>query len=144
MNKPVLSLALSLVLILACAPVHASEVMPEAGMQQGNPVDKFTGTVWQKTAEAEKLSFLFGVESAITVEFFVNSKVVEKAAKEGKRPVYTLSPFEKGWMKALKGVSRTEVVKMVDQWYAANPQRLDRPVMSVIWYEIIEPRLAVK
>ena len=70
------------------------------------------------------------METAITVEFFVNSKVVEKAAKEGKRPVYTLSPFEKGWMKALKGVSRAEVVKMVDQWYAANPQRLDRPVMG--------------
>ena len=58
--------------------------------------------------------------------------------------MYTLSPFEKGWMKAFKGVSRTEVIKMVDAWYAANPQRLDRPVMNVIWREIIEPRLDAK
>ena len=47
-------------------------------------------------------------------------------------------------MKAFKGVSRTEVIKMVDAWYAANPQRLDRPVMNVIWREIIEPRLDAK
>ena len=84
------------------------------------------------------------METAITVEYFVNGKVAEKAAKEGKRPVYTLSPFEKGWMKAFKGVNRAEVAKMVDAWFAANPQQLDRPVMSVIWYEIAVPRLAAK
>ena len=47
-------------------------------------------------------------------------------------------------MKAFKGVNRAEVAKMVDAWFAANPQQLDRPVMSVIWYEIAEPRLAAK
>ena len=72
-------------------------------------MDQLTGAVWQKTPEAEKLAFLFGVETAITVEYFVNGKVVEKATKEGKRPVYTLSPFEKGWMKAFKGMSRASV-----------------------------------
>ena len=144
MKKSVLCLALSLALVLAFAPVHATETVPEAENSKANPVDQFTGVAWQKTPEAEKLAFLFGVETAITVEYFVNGKVVEKAAKEGKRPVYTLSPFEKGWMKAFKGVSRAEVVKLVDDWYAANPQRLERPVMNVIWREIIEPRLDAK
>jgi len=143
-KKSVLCLALSLALVLAFAPVHATEIKPEADNAKANPVDQFTGTVWQKTPEAEKLAFIFGVETAITVEYFVNGKVVEKATKEGKRPVYTLSPFEKGWMKAFKGVSRAELVKLVDTWYAANPQSLERPVMSVIWYEIAEPRLAAK
>ena len=144
MKKSVLCLALSLALVLAFAPVHATETVPEAENSKANPVDQFTGVAWQKTPEAEKLAFLFGVETAITVEYFVNGKVVEKAAKEGKRPVYTLSPFEKGWMKAFKGVSRAEVVKLVDDWYAANPQRLERPDMNVIWREIIEPRLDAK
>jgi len=143
-KKSVLCLALSLALVLAFAPVHATEIMPESENFKANPVDQFTGTVWQKTPETEKLAFLFGVETAITVEYFVNGKIAEKAAKEGKRPVYTLSPFEKGWMKAFKGVSRAEVVKLVDAWYAANPQRLERPVMNVIWREIIEPRLDAK
>lgn len=144
MKKSVVCLALSLALVLAFAPVRATEIMPEAENSKANPVDQLTGAVWQKTPDAEKLAFLFGVETAITVEYFVNGKLAEKATKEGKRPVYTLSPFEKAWMKALKGVSRAEVAKMVDAWYAANPQRLDRPVMNVIWREIVEPRLDAK
>ena len=82
------------------------------------------------------------MESAITVEYFVNAKMTEKSAKAGKRPVYTLSPFEKGWMKAFRDVNRTEIIKMVDAWYAANPKSLDRPVLSVIWNELIAPRVA--
>ena len=144
MKKSVLCLALSLALVLAFAPVRAAENMPEADSSKANPVDQLTGALWQKTPEAEKLAFLFGVETAITVEYFVNGKVAEKATKEGKRPVYTLSPFEKGWMKAFKGMNRAEIVKMVDAWYTANPQSLERSVMSVIWYEIAVPRLAAK
>lgn len=94
------------------------------------------------TSESNKTAYLFGVESAITVEYFVNSQMTEKAAKAGKRPVYALSPFERGWMKAFRDVSRADIVKMVDNWYAANPKSLDRPVLSVIWYELIVPRLA--
>ncbi|MGE9986548.1 hypothetical protein [Desulfovibrio sp. SGI.169] len=140
MKKSLLSLGLVLVLALACVSVRAAESSDAAST--GNPVDQFTGAVWEKTAESNKAAFLFGVESAMTVEYFVNAKMTEKAAKAGKRPVYTLSPFEKGWMKAFKDVKRAEIIKMVDAWYAANPKSLDRPVLSVIWYELIAPRLA--
>lgn len=47
-------------------------------------------------------------------------------------------------MKAFKGMNRAQVAAEVDKWYAANPQSLDRPVMEVIWYELIAPRLAAK
>lgn len=142
MKKSVLSLGLVLALVLACAVVQAAE--SAIGSAQNNPVDQLTGAVWEKTTESNKAAFLFGVESAITVEYFVNSKVAEKAAKAGKRPVYTLSPFERNWMKAFDGVSRADIIKMVDQWYAAHPKQLDRPVLSVIWGELIKPRVAAK
>ena len=141
MRKSILSLGLALVLALACVSVQAAESNAAAGMT-GNRVDQFTGAVWEKTTESNKAAFLFGVESAITVEYFVNAKMTEKAAKAGKRPVYTLSPFEKGWMKAFRDVNRAEIIKMVDAWYAANPKSLDRPVLSVIWNELIAPRVA--
>lgn len=144
MKKSVLSLALVLALVLACAPVRAAESTAISNETQNNPVEQITGTVWQKTDDTNKASFLLGVESAITVEYFVNAKITEKAAKNGKKPTCTLSPFEKGWMKAFKDVSRQDIVKMIDKWYAANPDKLDRPVMSVIWYELIAPRLAAK
>ena len=142
-KKSVLSLGLVLALVLACAPVRAAEVAA-GDVAQNNPVEQLTGHVWQKTSETDKAAFLLGVESAITVEYFVNAKLAEKAAKSGKKPAYTLSPFEKGWMNAFKGVNRAEIITMVDQWYAANPDRLDCPVMSVIWYELIAPRIAKK
>ena len=137
MKKVIMSLSLALLLVLTGMSVQAAE-------DTANPVDQFTGKIWQETSDNGKAAFLFGIESAVTVEYFVNSKLTEKAAKDGKRPVYTLSPFEKGWMKAFKGVSRNEIIKMVDNWYASNPKGLDKPVLAVIWYELIVPRLAAQ
>ena len=144
MKKSVLSLGLVLALVLACAPVRAAETAAVSAAPHNNPVEQLTGVVWQKTTETDKAAFLLGVESAITVEYFVNGKIMEKAAKTGKKPTSTLSPFEKGWMKAFDNVNRADISKLVDSWYATNPDKLDRPVMGVIWYELIAPRLAAK
>lgn len=89
MKKSILSLGLALVLALAGVSVQAAEI----AVPQGNPVDQFTGSVWMNTSESNKTAYLFGVESAITVEYFVNSQMTEKAAKAGKRPVYALVPL---------------------------------------------------
>ena len=143
MKKSVLSLGLVLALVLACAPVRAAETTASA-VPHNNPDEQLTGAVWQQTTDTDKAAFLLGVESAITVEYFVNGKIMEKAAKTGKKPTSTLSPFEKGWMKAFDNVNRADIIKLVDSWYAANPDKLDRPVMGVIWYELIAPRIAAK
>lgn len=150
MKKSLLRLGLALVLTLTCATAQAAAAAASsddlvgnpAVNPAGNPVDQFTGEIWVDTTESDKAAYLFGIDSAVTVEYFVNARQTAKAAKAGKKPVYTLSPFEKGWMEAFSGVSRAEIIKMVDEWYAAHPKDLQRPVMSVIWYELIEPRLA--
>ncbi|WP_297047202.1 hypothetical protein [uncultured Desulfovibrio sp.] len=150
MKKSLLRLGLALVLALTCAAAQAAPAASSsdnpvgnpAVNPAGNPVDQFTGEIWVNTAESDKAAYLFGIDSAVTVEYFVNARQTAKAAKAGKKPVYTLSPFEKAWMEAFSGVSRAEIIKMVDAWYAAHPKDLQRPVMSVIWYELIEPRLA--
>lgn len=134
--------ALCCALILVGMPAISAEKL-QAGAPS-NPVDQFTGVLWQHSTETEKLAFLFGVESAIAVEHFVNAEITEEAVKEGKKPVYTLSPFEKGWMQAFKDVPREELARQVDAWYAAHPDQLQRPVMAVIWYEVIVHRLRVK
>ena len=107
----------------------------------GNVVDQLTGTLWQKSTLTEKLAFLLGVETAITVEHFVNDKVKEHVGKTGKKPISNLSPFEKGWMTVFKDTPRSSIAQLVDDWYAAHPDHLERPVMGVIWFEIIAPQL---
>ena len=150
MKKSLLRLGLALVLALTCAAAQAApaatssdNIVGDPNMNPaGNPVDQFTGEIWVNTTESDKAAYFFGIDSAVTVEYFVNSEMTAKAAKAGKKPVYTLSPFEKGWMEAFSDVSRADAIKMVDEWYAAHPKDLRRPVMSVIWYELIVPRLA--
>ncbi|HJA79157.1 hypothetical protein [uncultured Desulfovibrio sp.] len=138
MKKIIAALALALTLAVGSAPALAAQ----AAAKPTNPVDQFTGHVWLQTSRDNKAAFLFGVETAITVEYFVNSKVAEKAAKEGKAPSSNLSRFEKGWMTAMKEYSRDQIIEKIDAWYAANPDKQDIPVMNVIWFSLIKPALA--
>lgn len=107
-----------------------------------SPVEQFTGKYWVNSSETEKEAYLLGIESAIDIENVISSKMASDAAKAGKTTGYTLSPFEKGWMDAFGDTTpRRQIAADVDKWYSAHPQQLDRPVLSVIWYEVIEPRL---
>ena len=100
-------------LCLAAALVFGAAGVQAADQDKGNnPVLQFTGSVWQKSSLDNKLSFLFGMDTAIVTEYFVNSREAELAAKNGKMPVSNLSKFEKGWMKAFKDVKRTTMPGM--------------------------------
>ena len=138
MRKRMVSLLLALALVSGAAAVGAQE----QAVRSGDPVAQLTGEIWQKTSPDNKASFIFGMETAIAVEHAVNGKLTESAAAKGKTPVSTLSPFEKAWAKAFKDTSRRQIIQEVDAWYAANPGELSRPVMNVLWYHVIQPRLA--
>lgn len=108
----------------------------------GSPVEQFTGKYWVDTPETAKEAYLFGIESALEVQYYISKKMsADNSTRSKKASVFTLSPFGQGWMKALAGVPRKEIVAQVDKWYADHPQQLDRPVMNVLWYEVIKPRL---
>ena len=133
------TLALALVLTLGIATAQAGGA--------SNAVDDLTGAVWMQSSPDNKLALVYGVECAITVEFFVAQKLAEERAAKGSRKkntqelIDTLSPFEKGWAKAFEGVSREDIVQKVDAWYNAHPDQLARPVFAVLWYEMIAPKL---
>lgn len=130
---------LAILAMLAC-PILSNAEGP-GGNPSGNPVDQFTGKYWLDSTVDNQKAYLFGIDSAISVEAFIQNLQVSKKAKAGKKPVYTLSPFEKGWMEAFKGVSRDQIVEEVTKWYKDHPQDLDTPVLRVIWYELVVPRL---
>lgn len=115
--------------------------MQAGAADAGNPVEKLTGKVWMDSQPANKRAFLFGIDTVIAIDKTLADLRQQQAAKTGKKPVYVLSLFDKSWMKAFENTTRDQLIEQINQWYEANPQKLDRPVMDVIWYEIIEPRL---
>lgn len=136
MKKTISGLIIALALCLA-GPACAAE-----GQTAANPVEQFTGKYWVESTEQNKEAYLFGIESAVAVEYFISTHPAAKSGKTGKKAGFTLSPFEKGWMTAFKDTTRKQIASEVDKWYAEHPDQLNRPVLEVIWYELIEPRLA--
>ena len=43
--------------------------------------------------------------------------------------------------KGLKGHTLDSVRDGLDRWYAANPDRMQRPVIETIWFEMVVPGL---
>ena len=129
---------LAIVLVISfCSAALADEKLPTTN----SAVDVFTGELWQNTSPEEKQAFLYGIDTAVNVEVYVNDMIRENAKKTGKTVVSNLSPFEKGWMKAFKKMSRKEIILSVDNWYATHTDQLAVPVMKVIWDTLIEPKL---
>lgn len=139
MKKLVTGAVLALCLAFCAGPLCAAE---EASSEQApNPVEQFTGKYWVNTELTSKEAYLFGIESAIAIEYYINSRLAAKSAKAGKKPAFTLSPFEKGWMEAFRDTPRKQIVADVDKWYSDHPDQLGRPVLDVIWYQLIAPKL---
>ena len=68
MKKAIMSLCLAAALVFGAAGVQAAD--QDKG---NNPVLQFTGSVWQKSSLDNKLSFLFGMDTAIVTEYFVTA-----------------------------------------------------------------------
>jgi len=43
--------------------------------------------------------------------------------------------------RGLKGQTLDSVREGLNKWYAANPGRLDRPVIETLWFEMVVPGL---
>ncbi len=138
MRKILTSCVMALTLLLGGAALASAA-------EELNPVDIVTGDLWMMSKQEEKLSYILGVESAITVEYLINEKAKEsiKKGKKGKAvPLHTLSPFEKGWTQAFKNVKREEIVARVDSWLRAHPDQKKKPVLAIIWNELIVPNIS--
>ena len=114
---------------------------PLTESEHTNPVAKLNGKVWQQSSLESKKALLLGVECSVIIEHAIDAKRREQA-ETAKAPSLSssLSPFQKGWAQVFAGVSNEEIVSYIDAWYAANPDKLERPVFDVIWYKLIEPK----
>jgi hypothetical protein len=116
-----LGLALvAVTLSLSTVPLHAKELTPVTGRQ------------WTTATEQEKKAFLYGLGTMIQLEHELARQQNAPADRPSLVPTF------------IRGLERTNLVgvlRFVDDFFARNPARLDRPVVDVIWRDLVLPEV---
>jgi hypothetical protein len=115
-------------LILALTLAIASVATPIA---QAAEIPMVTGEQWTRSSEDVQKAYLVGV---------ANLTQVENAYFEGNPPSDKQS-FVPRLVKGLQGQTLDSVREGLNRWYAANPGKLQRPVIETIWFEMAVPGL---
>jgi len=129
------------VIVALCLLVlWAGSALTAAAADQPLPVDTskelkempvLTGDVWLKLHQDTKLAFIWGVCHVVTIEQHVVKKHPDLAKPD----------FPTKLAEGLDGVLMNSIVAQIDTFYHNNPDDLDVPVMSVLWGQIVRPRL---
>lgn len=91
-----------------------------------------TGEHWLNATEKEKKAFLIGMGTILVVE----------REWHGNNPPPDEQSFIPRMIRGLSHYTLTQVMENLDRWYRAHPDRLDRPVIQTLWFEMVLPNLA--
>ena len=93
-----------------------------------------TGKHWTESDANLKKAYLLGMANVLEVE----------RAYQQRRTVPDSQSLVTKFSRGLQNQTLDTVRETVDRWYAANPSRLDRPVVETIWFEIVMPATKTK
>jgi hypothetical protein len=99
-----------------------------AGAQE---IPLVTGEHWTKSSEEMKKAYLVGIANIVILE----------TVYAGANPPSDAQSFLPRMVKGLKGQTLDNVRETLNGWYAAHPDRLQRPVFETIWFELVVPGL---
>ena len=88
-----------------------------------------TGEHWIKAERNGKLAYLLGIANTLDIE----------QALHGDSPPSDDASLVPVMMRGLSGMSLNQIADALDRWYADNPDRVTRPVLETIWFEIAKP-----
>ncbi len=114
--------AACMALVLTCVPAKAADI----------PV--VTGEQWTTSNPAVKKAYLVGLANLAQVE----------AAYSASNPPSDAQSFIPRLAKGMNGQTLDGVSSGIGRWYAANPDKLKRPVLDIIWFEMAVPGLQRK
>jgi hypothetical protein len=109
--------------VILAAPVAAQTSAPQQRFANGKD--------WTSASVEERRAFLFGIANAISVGVGWDERHVPAGQ----------TTFARRAGAGLAGVSLGEAMRRIDAWYAANPGKIDTPVVAVMWLEIAKPKL---
>ena len=119
-------LQLRMALVTACMALAVA-----SGAARAQDIPVITGEHWTKSTDQVKKAYLVGIANFIQVE----------VAYEGTSPLTDAQSVVPRFVRGMKGQSLDSVREGLDKWYASNPDKLQRPVIETIWFEMVVPGL---
>jgi hypothetical protein len=116
------------VMFVACLMM----LMVASSSARADEVPLITGEHWTKSSEQLKKAYLVGIANVVQIE----------TAYAGSSPPADAQSVVPRLARGLKGHTLDSVRDALDAWYAAHPDRLQRPVIETIWFELVVPGLA--
>lgn len=125
-----------LVLGLFQAYARAEEPAAQGGtvseaVEREMPVLK--GDTWMVMDENAKIAFIWGVGHVVTIE-----QVIMERYPDQKRDTFVVKVVEAS---NASPATMTQVAAAIDKFYTDNPDKLDTPVMAVIWDTMVKPNI---
>ncbi len=140
-----IAVAVSFVLVISLSfNVFAAQSRPKTAVNAelekdiGMPI--LDGDLWLKMTPDDKVAFIWGFWHVVAIENYLmdkypqlkrdnfSMKVIEATSKP---PVNTSKP----------PLDINEIVSMIDKFYKTNPKDIERPVVAVIWDELVKPNI---
>jgi hypothetical protein len=90
-----------------------------------------TGEQWTASSAEMQKAYLIGIANLIQIE----------TAYYADNPPTEAQSFVPRLTKGLQGQTLDSVREGLNRWYAANPDRLQRPIIETIWFEMVVPGL---
>ena len=101
------------------------------GVARADEIAQVTGVHWTKATEQEKKAYLIGIANIAEISL----------AYQGANPSPDAQSILPRMRNGLKGETLDSVREGLNRWYAAHPDRVDRPVVETIWFEMVVPGL---
>jgi hypothetical protein len=116
------------------AKQSAAEVQKEA--EKYMPLCK--GVQWQKMVPDAKVAFIWGVAHVILIEGVLMEEVPELKVEN-----FSAKIIEARRARASAGTAMTinQIISTIDQYYKDNPDKVELPVLGVIWEGWVKPQL---
>jgi hypothetical protein len=100
-----------------------------ADTTRADEVPLVTGVHWTKSSEEAKKAYLIGVANVLQLD----------SAYHAANPPSDAQSIVPRAVRGLRGHTLDSVRQALNRWYAANPDRLQRPVLETIWFEVVLP-----
>ncbi len=117
--------------VLAAESHGEKAVNKELEKDLGMPV--LDGDLWQKMTHDDKIAFIWGMWTVVSMEHYLMDKY----------PQLKVESLSAKIIEASHKTQKTanEVVALIDGYYQANPDEIEKPVLGMLWDDLIKPNI---